>query len=414
MRVLFLSAQIPGHLDWGGYLPTATEMSRRGHATLWASTAEVTDQVQGAGVPFHALSSTGWRWPPPPPLDADAAPDGEGLRLLKQQRALDQWLDVERVARAAQEIRDLGRDLQPNLMVSEMFVAASGLAAEILDVPLVIAGWPAPAPGAERTDPMVALARGRLQDLLSRFRLSGRNWTEQGPPALLSPHLHVTYWSPRWFDGVPTRRQTRHVGGTVPTPCPVPPVDLPSPVDAPWVLITLGTSFNRDPNFFIAASHSARRMGCLPLVVFGSDLAASWIQETLPRLPETAVVRARVDFATVLPYLAAAIHHGGAGTTHALVVHAVPQIVVPHAADQSRQARGVARTGIGLHIPPRNATIDALVSGLSAVLPDLSVYRKRAAALQAEFHALGGIPAAADLLERLHNQTADPSSSISN
>ena len=72
MRVLFLSAQMPGHLDWGGYLQTAAELARRGHDTLWASGR------RGAGPPSQranvalprAWRNTGWRWPPPPPLPA--------------------------------------------------------------------------------------------------------------------------------------------------------------------------------------------------------------------------------------------------------------------------------------------------------------------------------------------------------
>ena len=41
MRLLFCSAQLPGHLDWGGYLPTAVELAQRGHTVLWASGAAV-------------------------------------------------------------------------------------------------------------------------------------------------------------------------------------------------------------------------------------------------------------------------------------------------------------------------------------------------------------------------------------
>jgi UDP:flavonoid glycosyltransferase YjiC (YdhE family) len=72
---------------------------------------------------------------------------------------------------------------------------------------------------------------------------------------------------------------------------------------------------------------------------------------------------------------------------------------VPHAGDQARQAQGVARTGVGLHIPPAQVTVEVLAAGLAALLPDLSPYRAQAATLQAEFAALGGVPAAADILE---------------
>ena len=62
MRFLFVSAQLPGHLDWGGYLATAVALKRRGHAVLWASGAAVNGLVMATGVEFHELAETGWRW----------------------------------------------------------------------------------------------------------------------------------------------------------------------------------------------------------------------------------------------------------------------------------------------------------------------------------------------------------------
>jgi UDP:flavonoid glycosyltransferase YjiC (YdhE family) len=84
--------------------------------------------------------------------------------------------------------------------------------------------------------------------------------------------------------------------------------------------------------------------------------------------------------------------------THALVTQAVPQIVSPHAADQQRQALGVQRTGVGVAVAPREVTVDRLEGALASLLPDLSPFRARAAALAAEFASLGGPAAAADLL----------------
>ncbi|HXF64129.1 MAG TPA: glycosyltransferase [Caldilineaceae bacterium] len=406
MRALCLSAQLPGHLDWGGYLETAAELVRRGHRLLWASGPAVQPIVEAAGVPFHPLSETGWRWPPPPPLADDPGVDPHALRRQKQRRALDQWLDPARVAPATEELHALVEQFHPDLILSEMFVAAAGLVAEAARRPLAVMGWPAPAapPAAALPgDDLTQAARARLQELLGRFGLDGRNWTAAGPPALCSPHLHISYWSPSWFTGVALGAQTVHVGGRMPArrPQQTPDPALPPPDGAPWVLITLGTSFNRDPNFFVAASHAAEQIGCLPLIAVGAPLTAPWVQAMRPRLARSSVLAARLDFAAVLPFVAAAIHHGGAGTTHALIRHAIPQIVVPHAGDQVRQAQGLLRTGAGLYLPAKEVTVPRLVAGLAEALPDRSPLRAQAQALQAEFDALGGSAAAADQLEAL-------------
>jgi UDP:flavonoid glycosyltransferase YjiC (YdhE family) len=282
------------------------------------------------------------------------------------------------------------------VVVSETFVSAAGIAAEVLGVPFVVAGWPATAPKvASGDESLVQLARSRLNHLLEQFNVRGANWTPTGAPALLSPTLHLTYWSPRWYAGLTLLPQTRHVGGRAPTPKPA-PTDWTN-LD-PWVFITLGTSFGNDPNFFLAAAHAADQLGCLPIVALGGQLAPEQIVTLRGRLPAQTVIQETIDFAAVFPYLAAAIHHGGAGVTHALSTHAVPQIIVPHAADQAHQAHGVGRSGVGLHIPAKEVTIERLVDALAQLLPDLSRYRTNAQSLRDEFANLGGVDAAATII----------------
>jgi UDP:flavonoid glycosyltransferase YjiC (YdhE family) len=322
----------------------------------------------------------------------------------KQLRALDQWLDPARVERATVELVEVIRGFRPDLILSEMFVAAAGLAAEQCHTPLVVMGWPAPlSRPATAADEMALLARARLNQILARFGLQGIHWTTDGLPALCSPHLHLSYWSPSWFAGVALGAQTVHVGGLrrAALPGQIPNPALPAPDDAPWVMITLGSSFNLDPPFFVAATQAAAELGCLPLVATGAPLDTPWVQAMRPRLPRSAVLAPRLDFAAVLPFVAASIHHGGAGTTHALVTYAVPQVVVPHAADQVRQAQGVMRCRVGLHLPAKDVTVERLVASLAQALPDRSPLRAQAQALQAEFDALGGVPAAADRLETI-------------
>ena len=137
------------------------------------------------------------------------------------------------------------------------------------------------------------------------------------------------------------------------------------------------------------------------MLALGVPLETEWVQGMRSRLPKSAQLRPHLDFARTLPHVAAAIHHGGAGTTHALVTHAVPQIVVPHAADQMRQAQGIMRSGVGHYVPAKQVTIPLLVEMLAQALPDRSPLRVQAVALQAEFHDLGGVPAAAARIEAL-------------
>ena len=133
-------------------------------------------------------------------------------------------------------------------------------------------------------------------------------------------------------------------------------------------------------------------------MALGGQFSNDQRQALLARLPQNAQVYEQVDFAHLLPRLAAAIHHGGAGTTHALVTHAVPQIIVPHAADQAHQAQGIVRSGVGIYLPAKEVTIERLVQALAQLLPDLSKYRVNAQALRDEFASLGGIKRAATLL----------------
>ena len=412
MRFLCVSAQLAGHLDWGGYLPTAVELMRAGHEVLWATGRELQSQLVAQGVPVHVLQETGWRWPPPPPIQKGTYSEEEFQRL-RMIRSLDQWLDVERVQAATLELVEVGKRFRPHLIVSEMFTAAAGIAAELLGVPFAVAGWPAlqtqsPSPKADAPGAVGKLAQARVDALLADFGVTGVNWALEGPPALRSPALHLTYWSPRWYAGAHLLPQTRMVGGVAPPPLPreSPWIDR-LPVDRPWIFSTLGTAFTRDINFFLIAARAAAEVGGVPILAVGKgfDTAGTeggWTQREVEalrnRLPQPSVLVERVRFSEVLPHIAAAVHHGGAGTTHALVTHGIPQIVVPKAADQARQASGVARSGVGYHIPPNQLTVPLAVEALQKILAGDAPARLNAASLQEEFASLGGIPRAAQLL----------------
>lgn len=402
MRALFASAPLHAHLDWGGYLATAAALQARGHEATWVSGPALEDAVRAAGIDFVSIEETGWLWPPPPPL---ARPRDLGDADYAQQRALrsfDQWLDPDRAARAVEALRPVIERHQPDLIAGEIFSAAAALCAEEAGVPFAVCGWPAHAlaPPLAAFAPIAQIARNRLDAILDRLSLSGANFSHSGPPVVLSPSLHLTYWCESWFAGARFLPQTRHCGGHASPPLP-PPDAFPSPHDRPWVWITLGTNFVDDPDFFRMATRAAHDLGCLPIVSTGRrDADLVWRADA----PPETIVTERIDFTSVLPWTAAVIHHGGAGTTHALALHAVPQVVVPHAGDQARQASGIQRTGAGIAMTPGETSATRLREALAALLPDRSDQRAAAVRLRDELASLGGPPRAAVLLEGLgHN-----------
>ena len=103
-------------------------------------------------------------------------------------------------------------------------------------------------------------------------------------------------------------------------------------------------------------------------------------------------------YAHVLPRCRLMIHHGGMGTTHCAVVHGLPQIVVPHAADQRIQGRRVAEAKVGLHLTAHDVRQGQLREGARALL-DADWVLARARGLARAMAALGGVARAAELVE---------------
>jgi UDP:flavonoid glycosyltransferase YjiC (YdhE family) len=96
----------------------------------------------------------------------------------------------------------------------------------------------------------------------------------------------------------------------------------------------------------------------------------------------------------------AIVHHGGMGTTHAAAIHALPQIIVPHAADQRGQAKRVSQAKIGLHLTPHDVQKGQLLPAIRAVATDENV-QKHGHRFASELKSLGGPQKAAQILINL-------------
>ncbi len=405
----FVSAPLVSHTDWGGFLKTALELKARGHRVTWVSDGRIGGFVAQAGLDFAPVRQTGWLWPPPPAPDVTRMPPQEAV-MLRYRRALDTWLSEDLVGDAVEALRDLAALIgAPDVIVTDPFLSAAALAAELLGVPLVVCGWPALSSlNEEFLYPVQRIlgqdSQERMARLYARFGLRGVYFADGPTPSILSPHLHVAYFSESWYeaDREHLLGQTLFVGGAPEAPVDAPPAWLTDiPAGAPLALITLGSIFTGDLGFFSWAAQAAARVGYVPVVVVGwNPIAPDEKAKLKAALPKTTRLLNWVDFRHVLPRTQLMVHHGGMGTTHAAVVHGIPQMVVPHAADQRGQARRVAQAKVGLNLTAHDVRNGALLEGAKAIHGDERV-QANARALAAEFAALGGPSAAADALERV-------------
>ena len=404
-RFWFTSAPLPGHLDWGGLLKTAQALRDAGHDVLWVSEERIGGLVTQAGVPFAAIAHTGWRWPPPP-LPTMARFVNENMVTLRYRRALDTWLSADLVAQGVEALRDLAERLgPPDVVVTDPFLAAAALAAEALGVPLVVGGWASGPPLDE--DQMLyiqrqlgAEARERIARLCAQFGVQGVNFSDGPAPSVQSPVLHISYFSPTWHQGEAILPQTEFVGGRVTPPRDDPPPWLADiPADQSLGMVTLGSTFTSDLNFFALGAQAIAAAGMIPIVVLGPGPIAPDAKERLKTaLPSGTRLLTWVDYDHVLPRLRVIVHHGGMGTTHAAIVHAIPQVIAPHAADQRGQARRARQAKVGLELTPQDIRRGQLKAAVQAITSTEWVL-ERVRALAEEFAALGGPARAAELLE---------------
>jgi UDP:flavonoid glycosyltransferase YjiC (YdhE family) len=404
-KLLFVCAPLPGHLDWGGFLATAQAAQEMGHTVRWVSGERIWGMVEAARLDFRPVPHTGWRWPPPPMPEGVSPGEAATLRFS---RALDTWLDEELVREAVPPIVEAAREFEPDVIASDPFLASVAIAAEVVGVPLAICGWPAMPPREPHS--LLPVQAGLGQDALARIgRLSGNfgvegvNWGGGTAPTIQSPRLHVSYFSWHWHQGEPAfLPQTEFVGGKIRPPAGPRPDWLDDlPRDAPAIFITLGSVFTGDLDFFALAAQAAAANGAVPIVVLGGNPIPDEDMVALKSaLPGGTRLLRWVDYDHVLPCCSLIIHHGGMGTTHAAIVHGLPQIVVPHAADQRGQAQRVARAKVGLNLSVRDVRNGQLRVGVKALLADERVARY-VADLRDDFAALGGPSRAVDLLLEL-------------
>jgi UDP:flavonoid glycosyltransferase YjiC (YdhE family) len=117
-------------------------------------------------------------------------------------------------------------------------------------------------------------------------------------------------------------------------------------------------------------------------------------------VPENVFVVESVPHSWLFPRMAAAVHHGGAGTTAEALRAGVPMVIVPFVLDQAFWGARVRALGLGPDpIPQKRLTADRLAEAIRTAITDASM-RQRAQRCGAAVRAEDGIANAVNAVRR--------------
>ena len=146
----------------------------------------------------------------------------------------------------------------------------------------------------------------------------------------------------------------------------------------------------------VQAVAAARAIGRRAVIAGGWAALQAHIQEA-----DDVITLDNVPHSLIFPRVAAAVHHGGAGTTTAAARAGVPQILLPHILDQYYWAHRVEVLGLGPPaLPIERVTVERLRDRMSRCVNDPFI-QERVDRLAPLVTARNGVTAAVEKIEAL-------------
>lgn len=225
-----------------------------------------------------------------------------------------------------------------------------------------------------------------MREMIGTIGGSGTPWLYAYSPQVLpkppdwSDNLHITgYW---FLDAQPNWK---------------PPAELVRFLESgsPPIYIGFGSMSDKDPE------HRTRLvLRALELTGQRGVLLKGW--GAVAQMPASASVfyAEDVPHSWLFPYMAAVVHHGGAGTTAAGLRAGVPSIITPFLLDQYSWADCVVKSGVGLRpADSKRLTAEKLAEAIHTTVTD-SALRARASAFGERIRAESGVAHAVEVIER--------------
>jgi MGT family glycosyltransferase len=386
VRALFSSTRGSGHFN--PLVPFGRAFQRAGHDVLVAGPPDLARPAADAGFDFwqfdpppeDELGAVWSRVPELPPEEANEVVVGDIFGRLNTTAALPR-------------LREACTEWRPDVVLRDPNEYGSALAAELHGIPhaRVAIGL------ASSEELGLGIAAGSVDAIR---RAEGLPPDPAGDLLRASPYLSVF---PRTLDdGDQPDTHRFHDPAWAASPGEL-AAWWPGRDDDPLVYVTFGSVAGSFPQALPVYGVAMRAVAELParvLLTVGRDLDL----DALPPAPENVHVERWVPQQEVLGHAAAAVVHGGSGSTLGAIAAGVPLVVVPLFADQPQNAKRVAEVGAGLAVEPNRADPEATIAPLRAAIQTVlsePSYRLRVLTLADELRGEPPVDEAVPLLERL-------------
>ncbi|MGW3941845.1 macrolide family glycosyltransferase [Streptomyces phaeochromogenes] len=397
-HIAFFILPVPGHVN--PTLGVAEELVARGHRVTYALPEDIAERAVrvGAKVVEYPMDKERFRTHMVPQQNSDEYTDKDEIL-----RVLEWLLDMTRRTVAPLE-RHFAGD-RPDVIVHDPSSFWVGrILADRWGIP-AIRSTPTYAANEHWSMRPDAEAAGPPDEPALRELVAGidRLLREQGiedDATTFTGHVHsgpALLYMPRHFQYAGDTFDDQHhfVG-----PC-APRASIhgtwePPRDGRPLVMVSMGTLYNKRPEFFHACVEAFRDEPWNILLVLGGGLAA----EDLGPLPDNVLVRDFVPLADVFPHTDLVVNHGGMSTAMEAFSYGVPVLAVPVMTEPRATARRIAELGLGAQLTGRQVTAANLRDTALRVLADDGT-RERLRQMRARIQKAGGATAAATVIEEL-------------
>lgn len=387
MRLLFASTSGLGHVQ--PLVPLAQRALERGHDVTWGTGPDAIPRLSARGFEVvtagassaERMSEYRRRWPESSTLQGPELVAHMFPRLFGSVAA-------HAAFRAMGDAFDTAR---PDLVVHDAAEFASPIIAAARGLPHVTHGFGLVVP-AER----VELASARTEEL----------WNEVGLPRRpfggCYDHLYLDIYPPSLqrdaLRHIPNRQLLRPASTDAAPGEVIPDATLRAIAASPRpvVYLTFGTVFNVNDSF-AAAIAGLSSLDVIAVVTVGPNSDP----QAFGPLPNHVAIERYIPQSLLLPYVRAVVSHAGSGTLLATLAAGLPQVCLPQAADQFRNADAVAGVGAALTLTgPPSANAEAIATATLAILEN-DRHRDAARTLAEEIASMPSLDDVVDVLVAL-------------